>query len=142
VPSNEFRHNHLPSDVKKRYDDYQNPDIIVPVADLVPFLPTELCPTPLKYFHQTDIAGGKVILRNGGVLAATYDSKKFHKTVAYCADVSYHGLRVWYKLFFGHGNACGIYVVPYELLTKGHGGAIGFAFDDDLPAFKSGYGFA
>ena len=137
-PSNEFRHNRLPSDVKKRYDDHQNPDIIIPVKDLVPFLATKASPTPLKYFHQPDIAGDKVILRNGSVLSAQYDSKKFHKTVPYCPDASYHGLRIWYRLFSGHGNSCGIYVVPYELLTKDHGGAIGFAFDDDLPAFKSG----
>lgn len=141
VPTNEFRHHLLPADVKKRYDDYMNPDVIVAVQDLVPFLITSTAPTRLKYFHETYIAGDKVILRNGAVLVATRDSKKFHKNMPYCTDTSPHGLRVWYKRFVNHGNVCGIFVVPYELLSKSHGGAMGFEFDDDLPSFKSCYCF-
>ena len=141
VPTNEFRHHLLPDDVRKRYDDYMNPNLIVPVQELVPFLITSTSPTRLKYFHETYIAGDKVILRNGAVLVATRDSKKFHKNMPYCNDISPHGLRVWYKRFVNHGNTCGIFVVPYELLSKSHGGAMGFEFDDDLPSFKSCYCF-
>jgi hypothetical protein len=141
VPENEFRHHLLPPDVKKRYDDHQNTDKIVPVSDLVPFVATSTAKTPLNYFHETYIAGDKVILRNGQVLSSRYDSKRFHRTYPTCTDVTFHGLRVWYRLFSGHGNACGIYIVPYELLDKNHGGAIGFTFTDDLPEFKSGYYF-
>jgi hypothetical protein len=140
VPTNEFRHNLLPSDVKKRYDEYQNPDVIVPVVNLVPFAAT---PNQVSrsFFHEPHIGGDKVILRNGGVLSSVYDSKRFHKTVPRCSDATFHGLRVWYRLFSGHGNACGIYIVPYELLHKGHGGAQGFEFDVDVPSMKSGYYF-
>jgi hypothetical protein len=141
VPTNEFRHHLLPSDVKKRYDDHQDPNIIVPIRDLVPFQPTPARSLSCKYFHQADIAGDKVIVLNGAVLASVYDSKKFHKTVPFCNDISFHGLRSWYKLFSGHGNACGLYIVPYELLSHGHGGGQGFLFDEDLPPHKSGYGF-
>jgi hypothetical protein len=143
MPStNEFLHHLLPSDVKQRYDDHQDPNVIVPVSDLVPFQATPYCLTPSKYFYQPNIAGEKVIVRNGAVLSSVHDPKNFHKTVPYCHNVSYHGLRSWYKLFSGHGNANGIYIVPYELLLHGHGGSIGFAFDDDLPSHKSGYSFA
>jgi hypothetical protein len=140
VPSNEFRHHLLPSDVKIRYDDHQDQDKIIPVHDLVPFVDSETHQTS-RYFHNSYIAGDKVILLNGGVLSADYDSKRFHKTVPTCSDVTPYGLRVWYRLFSGHGNSCGIFVVPYELLRKGHGGAVGFEFGTDIPQFKSGYFF-
>jgi hypothetical protein len=141
VPSNEFRHHLLPPDVKDRYDDYMNPDIIVSVHELRSFLATSTTPKRLKYFHDTTIAGDKVILRNGSVLTSKLDLKLFHKNVPVCLNTSPHGLRVWYKRFSMHGNSCGLFVVPYELLSKHHGGALGFAFDDDLPAFKSCYCF-
>jgi hypothetical protein len=57
VPKNEFRHHLLPPDVKKRYDDHQNTDKIVPVSDLVPFVATSTAKTPLNYFHETYIPG-------------------------------------------------------------------------------------
>jgi hypothetical protein len=139
VPTNEFRHNLLPPDVKKRYDDHQDPDVIVPVCNLVHFVATSFRTHPCKYFYQPNIASEKVIVRNGAVLASYHDSKNFHKTVPYCLDSSWHGIRSWYQLFSRHGNANGIYIVPYELLTQGHGGGQGFAFDDDLPPHKSGY---
>jgi hypothetical protein len=141
VPSNEFRHNLLPVDVKKRYDDHQDQNKVVPVHDLVPFGSTPDQQESRLFFHNSYVAGDKVILRNGGVLSATYDSKRFHKNIPTCLDVSPHGLRSWYRLFSGHGNSCGIYIVPYELFAKGHGGAIGFDFGIDIPQFKSGYFF-
>ena len=137
-PTNEFRHNLLPSDVKQRYDDHQDPNIIVPIQDLVPFAATTARPYPCNFFHQADIAGEKVIVRNGAVLSNLYDTKKFQKNVPHCTDVSHHGLRSWYKLFSGHGNACGVYIVPYELLSPSHGDGQGFVFGTDIPIHKSG----
>ena len=51
-PTNEVRHHLLPSDVKKRYDDqHQDPNIIVPIQNLVPFVATSARPPPCNFFH-------------------------------------------------------------------------------------------
>jgi hypothetical protein len=112
-----------------------NPDVVVPAQELLPFLIASMALQYPKCFHKTHITGHKVILRNGAVLVATRDSKKFHKNVPCCTDVSPHSLRVWHERLANHGNACGIFVVPHELLSNVHGGAMGFEFDDDLPSF-------
>eukprot|EP00978_Attheya_sp_CCMP212_P039393 scaffold204301_cov55-Attheya_sp.AAC.3 len=83
ISTNEFLHHLLPSDVKERYDNHQDPNVIVPVFELVPFIPTMFCTSPCKYFYQPNIAGEKVIVRNGAVLSSVYDAKNFHKTVPY-----------------------------------------------------------
>jgi hypothetical protein len=67
VPRNEFRHKLLPSDAKQLYDDHQDPNIIVPVSQLVEFIPTPDCKLHRKCFHQPSIAGEKVIVRNGSI---------------------------------------------------------------------------
>jgi hypothetical protein len=92
VPTNEFCNS--PSGLKDRYDNYMNPDAVVPVCDLIPFMATAAAPQRLKYFHETYVAGDKVILCNGAILAASSDFKKFHKNVPCCTDFSPHGLRV------------------------------------------------
>ena len=140
LPQAQFCHHLLLSDVKQRYHDHQNPNIIVPIQDLmVPFAATLSRPLPCKYSHQPDIAGKKVIVRNGPVLSSIYDSKKFHQTVPYCNSVSSQVLCSWYTLFSGHGNTCRIYIILYELFSQGHGGGQGFVFGEELPPHKSGY---
>ena len=54
---------------------------------------------------------------------------------------TYYGLRSWYEIFSGHGNACGVYIVAYELLSISHGGGQGFEFGTNIPSHKFGYGF-
>jgi hypothetical protein len=105
VPTNEFCHSLLPSNMKHRHDNYMNPDVVVPICDLILFMATASAPQRLKHFHKTCIAGDKVILCNGAILAASSDSKKFHKNVPCCTAVSPHGLRVWCKGFANHANA-------------------------------------
>jgi hypothetical protein len=141
VPTNEFRHKLLPSDVKQRYGDHQDPNIIVPVSQLVEFIPAPDCKLHRKHFYQPSIAGEKVIVRNGSVLSSIYNPKEFHQNLPNCHDVTFPGIHMWYKLFSGHGNAHIICIVPHELLEQGHGGGQGFEFDEDLPPHKSGYLF-
>ena len=53
LPANEFRHNLFPLDVKQRCDDHQDPNLVVPVSDLVPSIATTFCPLPCKcFFHS------------------------------------------------------------------------------------------
>jgi hypothetical protein len=80
MPANEFCHNLVssdvkqcqdlvvPSDVKQCHDDHMNPDVVVPVQDLVPVPLTSAVSKHLKCFHKNQVAGDKVIICNGVIL--------------------------------------------------------------------------
>jgi hypothetical protein len=90
-----------------------------------------------KYYADPLVLGHRVILRNGAVLEGTRDFKAFSKEPPICTDVTPAKLCSWYREFTNHALSCGYFVMPYELLARGHGHSNGFAFDIDLPIDKT-----
>jgi hypothetical protein len=53
-----------------------------------------------------------------------------------CLQDTIPALCSWYHTYTNHALACGYFVVPYELLSQGHGPRNGFEFDVDIPKNK------
>ena len=126
-----FNYQSLPTVIQKRYNDYHNQSITVRVQDLTPFtLPDG---THSSFYDDPTIVGQRVILRNGAVLSKTLDFKRLTKEPPTCTGTTPSDLRRWYNELSSHALSSGYYIVPYELLTSGHGEHNGFLFGVDLP---------
>jgi hypothetical protein len=101
---------------------------------MIPFVDTN--GTPCSYYSNPVVIGSRVILRNGAVLEGIRDSKRFSRDFPVCSDDTPSKLRTWYRNFCNHALSCGYFMVPYELLSKHHGGSTGFEFGIDLPQAK------
>jgi hypothetical protein len=134
-PTDIFNINALPSDVKIRFDAHQNPSITLRPQDFVPF--HNATGPPTNYYHDPAIIGKRVILLNGAVLEGTKDTKTFLREIPSCTKNTQTGLRTWYRAFTQWALSTGIYVVPFELIKKGHGQHNTFEFGIDLPTQKS-----
>jgi hypothetical protein len=134
-PTDVFNIHALPSDVKIRYDAHQNPSITLRPQDFIPFVNTTGPHT--SYYHDPSLIGQRVILLNGAVLEGTRDTKTFLREIPACNKDTPTGLRTWYRTFTQWALSNGIYVVPFDLVTKGHGQHNGFEFGIDLPDGKS-----
>jgi hypothetical protein len=133
-PTDIFNYNALPTDVLHRFNAFQDPPTIMGVQDMTTFnWPDGSCH---KYYTNPFIIGQRVILRNGAVLEAKRDQKQFSRDLPICSADTPSKLRTWYRNFTSHALSCGYYVVPYELLSKHHGGSTGFEFGIDLPQAK------
>jgi hypothetical protein len=133
-PTDVFNYHALPADVLHRFDAFQDPTTILRVQDMSPFLSPD--GSRQNFYTNPFVIGSRVILRNGAVLEAKRDQKQFSRDLPICSDDTPSKLRTWYRNFAHHALACGYFVVPYELLSKHHGGSTGFEFGIDLPQAK------
>jgi hypothetical protein len=90
-----------------------------------------------NYYHDPSLIGQPVILLNGAVLEGARDTKTFLREIPSCNKDTPTGLRTWYHTFTQWALSTGIYVVPFDLVTKGQGQHNGFEFGADLPDGKS-----
>ena len=123
----------LPSDVRARYDSFNDPTRILNVANMTPFLVANALTVTTNYFHDISITGPQVILLNGAVLSGVIDSKNFFKSLPTCKSSNPASVRRWYMRMTRHAHSWGYMMMPYELLTRGYGAPEGFFFGTDLP---------
>jgi hypothetical protein len=133
-PTDIFNYHALPPDVLQRFDAFQDPTTIMRVQDMTTYNWPD--GSRHKYYTNPFVIGQRVILRNGAVLEAKRDQKQFSRDLPLCSEDTPSKLRTWYRNFTSHALSCGYYVVPYELLSKHHGGSTGFEFGIDLPQAK------
>jgi hypothetical protein len=125
-----FNYHALPLDVLNWYDNFQTPATIVPVQDLMPFVDTLGVQT--NFYANPFIISTRIILQNGSVLEGVRDEKRFSLDPPVYTNATTFKLRTWYRNLTNHTLSCGYFVVPYELLSKTHGGSTGFEFGIDL----------
>lgn len=118
----------------QRFNDHQNPSVLLGLDDLTKF--TLADGSKHRFYTEPSVIGSRVILLNGAVLEGTLDYKKFSKDAPSCPNERPSSLRTWYRTFTSHALSCGYFVVPYEMLARGHGGHDGWDYDD-IPKSKS-----
>jgi hypothetical protein len=121
-------------DILDRCNKFQDPAIIVRVHNMQPFVDSN--GTVCNYYSNPVVIGSQVILCNGAVLEDHCNEKLFSHDFPVYSDDTPSKLCTWYRNFCSHALSCGIFMVPYKLLSKHYGGLIGFEFGKDLPQSK------
>jgi hypothetical protein len=118
---NIFKLKALPPDVLKRYEDHQNPSISLNPQDCKPFIGTITSPN-MKYYQDPTIIGKCIILLNSAVLEGQCDTKAFFHEIPTCPhNNTPTALHTWHTSFTQWALSKWIYVIPFELIQKGHG---------------------
>jgi hypothetical protein len=120
----------LPSNVKTRYDDYQNGKLINYKTLEAKFIWEDT--TQHKYYENNITAPQRVFINIGAIFHYPYVAKSFKKDPPICTDETPTGLRRWYNLFRNHSYAYGLYIPPYENIRLGMNHD-GFEFGIDIP---------
>jgi hypothetical protein len=109
--TNTFNYKALPSNVLDRYNEYQNPNTIMQVNNMIPFVWPNY--SVCNNYANPLVLGHHVILRNSTVLEGVRDFKVFSKEPPICNDVTSAQLRACYREFTNHALSCGYFVMPY-----------------------------
>ena len=130
TPLPPIQFNNLPTNVRSRYDGYQNGTLINHKDLEVEFIWAD--GSKHKYYEDDQIAFQRIFLNTGAILHHPYNPKFFKKDPPICTDETPTGLRRWYNLFRKHCYAYGLYIPPYENIRMGMN-RDGFEFGIDIP---------
>ena len=125
----------LPVRVRERYQAKLNGDIQTAAVIHRPFTTNDPF-DGMRYWMDNGM--DKVILADGTLFFfATVDEKTITKNPVRCTKDNHSSLRRWYDTFAENCRNHGLFVLPFWLFRKNHGGDWGFTIgdtrDDDVP---------
>ena len=126
----------LPPDVRTRYNSKIKRELMVASVIHTPFATADAF-DGLRYWLDKDL--DKVILADGTCFFYTQvDEKLVLKSPVICKKDNHSSLRRWYETFGETMRGHGVFILPFWLFRKNHGGEWGFTIgdtnNDDVPS--------